>query len=134
MSKTAPFCVISLDPIILPFVLLLPPSFLPSTIILPAQLRRRREAHVQNVRNAIYLHYGFEVDEAGHTPKGAAATGYPEWVMTKRLAPFLRSPLEEKMASQTQCPMKLYNSFLQSSIRALLFLLLSSTFKAYRAI
>ncbi|PBL03947.1 hypothetical protein ARMGADRAFT_910758 [Armillaria gallica] len=42
----------------------------------------------------IYLHYGFEidsehvfgkgqVDEAGHTAKSAAATGYPEWVMTK---------------------------------------------------
>ncbi|KAK0235606.1 hypothetical protein EDD85DRAFT_771483 [Armillaria nabsnona] len=42
----------------------------------------------------IYLHYGFEidsehafgkgqVDEAGHPAKDAAATGYPEWVMTK---------------------------------------------------
>ncbi|KAK0470082.1 uncharacterized protein EV420DRAFT_1663136 [Desarmillaria tabescens] len=42
----------------------------------------------------IYLHYGFEidsehvfgkgqVDKAGHAAKGAEATGYPEWVMTK---------------------------------------------------
>ncbi|SJK99783.1 uncharacterized protein ARMOST_03094 [Armillaria ostoyae] len=42
----------------------------------------------------IYLHYGFEIDsehafgkdqvnEAGHAAKGAEATGYPEWVMTK---------------------------------------------------
>ncbi|KAG7450932.1 uncharacterized protein BT62DRAFT_1000157 [Guyanagaster necrorhizus] len=53
MSKIAPFCVLLLDPIILPFVIFLPPSFLPSTIILPGQLRRQHAAHIQSVKQAL---------------------------------------------------------------------------------
>ncbi|PBK79822.1 hypothetical protein ARMGADRAFT_1040533 [Armillaria gallica] len=51
-------------PIILPFVVLLPPPFLPSTIILPGPLRRQPEAHIQSVRDALpYLRKAYELLE-----------------------------------------------------------------------
>ncbi|RDX42777.1 hypothetical protein OH76DRAFT_1410855 [Lentinus brumalis] len=70
-----------------------------ATMLMEAGYRRAspKPVHLEATRafsRDIYLHYGFEideehqfgvgaVDERGVKAKGKAATGYPEWVMTK---------------------------------------------------